>query len=139
MSSEGGALSPTMARLDGFRLAYLASPYRVYPSGLDAAYKEARALTSRLIDTKTTCAIFSPIVHCHKLEAATLPRHSARWLRMNDAYLDACDVLLIARMAGWEKSEGIKYEVALFARMRKPIFELCPSTLEVIARHGDAP
>jgi len=45
----------------------------------------------------------------------------AEWLEQDKPFLLLCDVLVVCMMPGWEESDGIKKEVALFEKLKKPV------------------
>ncbi len=117
--------------LKKFNLIYLASPYTLYPMGLENAAAAATNLSGQL--EALGVGVFSPIAYSHAIaKAAGLPLvDNARWHKMNDRYLPVCDALLIARMMGWQSSEGVAREIKYFEMVGKPIFHINPETLEV--------
>ena len=115
-------------------LAYLATPYSLYPAGLDAAYEDACALAGRLlqINVKT----YSPIAHSHGLarHAGLDPLAHDFWMDFDRAMMARLDVLLVAHLPSWEASRGIAAEIAFFAAAGKPVFDLDPDTLSLMRR-----
>jgi nucleoside 2-deoxyribosyltransferase len=80
-------------------LAYVAGPYTRYKPGLEAAYRDACALTARLILSGVNA--FSPIAHAHgiAIHGQIDPRDQQFWKECDAAMLDKCDVLIVAHMA----------------------------------------
>lgn len=117
-------------------LTYLATPYSLYVGGLEQAFEEAATLAGMLIASGMN--IYSPIVHCHSIaiHGRLDPLDHSLWLALDDVMLAKCDVLLVAHMAGWENSFGIKHEIAFFQDAKKPIFDLDPETMIIKRRQA---
>lgn len=115
-------------------LAYLATPYSRYPLGLEQAFVDACALAARLISAGLH--VYSPIAHSHgiAMHGAIEPLDQQFWMAFNGTMLNRCDELFIAHLDGWENSSGIAYEIDYFGRRKKPIFDLNPSTLQMVRR-----
>ncbi|MGA9855097.1 MAG: DUF1937 family protein [Gammaproteobacteria bacterium] len=116
------------------RLAYLASPYTKYPRGIDAAFGDVCALAAPLI--RTGVNVFSPIAHSHPIavNGGHDPLDQDFWKEIDAIFLDKCDVLIVAHMDGWKESRGIAHEIEVFERAGKPIFDLDPMSLSMVAR-----
>lgn len=116
-------------------LAYLASPY----SNLDLvnAWIDASVIAGRLL--RSGVRVFSPIAHAHAIALHCQdidPLDHAFWLPICEAFMERCDVLIVAHMEGWQESKGIAHEVAFFERARKPIFDLPDiTTINMVRRH----
>jgi nucleoside 2-deoxyribosyltransferase len=112
----------------------LSSPYSFYELGHDKAAEHAAEIVADLVEMGVHT--FSPIVHGHplskigKLDAMDLNI----WYPFNETIMARCDVLIVAHLPGWETSKGITHEVAFFTAMRKPIFDLEPTTLSMSRR-----
>lgn len=112
-------------------LVYLATPYSKWENGLEDAFIEAAKLTGRLL----RCGVraYSPIAHTHpiavygKLDALD---HSI-WLPFDEAIMERANVLLVAKMKGWDESRGIKHEIEFFEAAGKPVYYLDVETFEV--------
>jgi hypothetical protein len=110
----------------GTRLAYLASPYRHHLRGRVGAYMEASKLAAKLLQTGGI-HIFSPVTHTHPMVM-----HGELDLvepicfgPLNARFLQLCEVLIVARLAGWEHSEGVAEAVRQFEHGPpwRPIFD----------------
>jgi hypothetical protein len=112
----------------------LATPYSKYRKGLDAAFKDAAALAARLIQYGHQ--VYSPIAHGHPLavHGGIDPLDAALWLEQQLPMMKRCDALLVAHLPGFGKSRGIAFEVGVFARAGKPIFDLDPADLSMRRR-----
>lgn len=113
------------------RLTYLASPYSRFPGGHVKAFEETARLAAKLL--REGMRIFSPITHCHPiaLYGDIDPLDHDIWLPFDEAMMDACEYLLVARMPGWQDSKGIAHEIELFQRFGKPIFHLDPDSMTI--------
>ena len=89
------------SRLKEHSLTYLASPYRRYPNGIEAAYKAALNVAGDL--TRLGVRVFSPIVHSHRLAeyADVDPCDNDIWMDLDRRLAVACDVLVVACLPGW--------------------------------------
>lgn len=116
-------------------MAYLATPYSKYPKGIEVAFRDAAALTARLL--RAGMKVFSPIVHTHPIaiHGGLDPLDHALWLPFDEPMMRRSEVLLVAKMEGWEKSFGIAEEIKVFRKTQKPIYYLNPDTLDVTHDH----
>jgi hypothetical protein len=110
-------------------LHYLATPYSKYPGGIEAAYIDACRATASLLRQGIQC--YSPIAHTHGIavHGGLDPLDHDLWLPFDEAMMKACEVLIICRMEGWERSKGIKYEEMRFLEMGKKV-EYCDFDVE---------
>lgn len=123
LTMRAGAVPPARS------LAYLATPYTLYKPGLEAAFREASRVAGQIL--LAGIDVFSPIAHAHAISAYSEIDPLARefWLAHLERFMERCDVLIIAEMAGWKESEGMNREIAFFVRARKHIFQLDPSSM----------
>lgn len=121
----------TFQLLWSFDLVYLATPYKLFPGGPEAAFVEAAKIHARLIGAGL--AVYCPIAHTHP--AATYGEMDAHdyaiWNKLNDVFIDRCDALVIATMVSWDISAGIAHEREQFERQKKPSYFLDPATMEI--------
>ena len=119
------------ARLKEHNLNYLASPYRGYPNGIEAAYEQALNVAGEL--TRRGVRVFSPIVHSHRLAqyADVDPCDNGLWMDIDRRMAVACDALVVACLPGWMQSAGIAEEMDLFEADGKPVYYLHPRTMEI--------
>lgn len=112
-------------------LWYVASPYTLYPAGIEHAFEKVAALTGRLILHRV--AAFSPIVHSHIVAASANidPLDHSIWMRMDEPLMNAASGLIVATMPGWATSYGVGVEIETFRKAGKPIVYLDPETLTV--------
>lgn len=124
---------------DGQGLAYLATPYTKYVSGIDKAFEDAARLAGVLLVAGVR--VYSPIVHCHPIAIASGldPHDHSIWLPFNELMLSLSRVLIVGQLPGWVESDGVTHEIKTFMRTRRPIFDLDPATFVMtrVAHVGD--
>lgn len=118
----------TLADLSKYSLCYLATPYTKYKGGLVVAFEDAARLSARLL--KRGVKVYSPIVHGHAIaiHGDINPMDLTVWLPHNALFLQLSNILLVAKMDGWEFSEGIAHEIKTSG---KPIVYLDPEHLTI--------
>ena len=116
------------------RLAYLATPYSKYPKRTEAACEDAAARAAQLMVAGIDC--YSPIAHTHPLaiHGKLDPLDHAIWLPFDETMMAKADVLIVARMEGWEFSRGMAHEIEVFTRAGKAIWDLWPETMDMKKR-----
>jgi len=105
------------------KLIYLGSPY----SNEDALQQKINFILAR------DCAawflrkgvfVYSPIVHCHDLAIHyDLPHDYDFWKAYNRRMLRAADEFCMLRIQDWDKSKGLKGEIADAKDMGKELFQ----------------
>jgi hypothetical protein len=102
-------------------LWYLASPYTKYKSGHEIAYRDVCAMAAALV--KKGYAVFSPIAHGHGLSKhGGIPfTDHAVWEKIDSPFVDLCGGLIVAKLDGWDNSEGVAVEISKFRAAGKPI------------------
>ncbi len=111
---------------------YLATPYSHAESHIrERRYHEAAFYVGELskagsIATEAGYSIYSPVVASHTpARHSGLPTNAEFWNWHNKAMLDQCACLVICcLMSGWDKSQGIKWEVEYAKGIGKPIYYL---------------
>jgi Domain of unknown function (DUF1937) len=115
-------------------LCYLASPFTHYPLGYDRAESDVARIAGHLIyaGVRLFCPIAhsSPLVRHGKLD----PVDAKLWRAINAPLVAACGVLIVTRLEGWDKSDGIAGETLDFEERGAPIFDLCPKSLIMTRR-----
>lgn len=103
---------------------YLATPYRGHSHGFDAAAAEAAVWAAWLIDSGVD--VYSPIVHSHPIAqyVTMAPPENDFWLARQVPFMVPAAGLLVAHIAGWERSTGIAWEREWFKAAGKPIHDL---------------
>lgn len=113
---------------------YVASPYRKYFAGIEAAAETAARLCAELVDRNVE--VYSPIVLSHEYARYTeIPPDDERWLIIGRPIMAAAAGIIVLKMSGWDVSTGIAGEIAWFKERGRPIYHLdvpLPDTL-----HGD--
>ena len=117
--------------LKRYSLVYLATPYTKYQTGIEMAFRDAAAVAAKLMTAGVP--VYSPICHGHPmtLYGGVEPLNHNLWLSYDETMMNKCDALVIARMNGWQDSYGVAEEAKHFRASNKPIYELCPDTLNV--------
>lgn len=103
---------------------YLATPYRAYSGGLDAAYGLAVAAAAELIDRGLE--VYSPIAHSHHIARHVLSADPENdfWLERQKPFLTAARGVLVLTAPGWDRSSGMRFEIEFAERARKPVYRL---------------
>lgn len=114
------------SELKKYGLIYLASPYTKYVFGLTEATKDVALIAGRLI--RKGLNIYSPIVHTHYIAVAAGidPVDHEFWMKVDAAFMERCDALMVCRMPGWDESSGVAHEVDEFDKRNRPIIQLNP-------------
>ena len=107
--------------LDPARFFYLATPFSGYVHGHIRAAEHAAQVAGALVE-HTEVNIFSPIAHGHMLRAHMTPRPHAWWMGVDRPYMDAALGLIVAKLPGWDRSDGVQTEMMYFAQHLKPVF-----------------
>jgi hypothetical protein len=115
-------------------LCYLASPFTRYPLGHDRAESDIARLAGILINTGVR--LYCPIAHCGPLvrHGGLDPVDAKLWRAVNEPFVRLCTVLIVARLEGWNRSDGVAGETFEFHERRAPIFDLCPKSLVMTRR-----
>jgi len=114
--------------------AFLSTPFRRYPLGPQAAYIHACCLAGKLMKAGII-DLYAPIVHGFGIAkyGDIDPFDNDFWLRAYRGQLERAAVLLVGKLPGYMDSDGIREEINCFELAGKPVFEVCPETLEVRA------
>jgi hypothetical protein len=102
-------------------MIYLASPYN-HP---DPAVREDRFIrvckvAGRLLAQGITS--YCAIAHTHPIEKyAELPPGWDYWQKMDEEFLALAEKLVVVKMEGWDKSEGITAEIARTQALGKAV------------------
>lgn len=102
-------------------LIYMATPYTKYPHGRTAAFQHAARLCGQLL--KLGVVSYSPIAHTEPVAiyGELDPLDHNIWLPFDRVMMEQSKAILVAKMAGWEDSFGVRYEIDAFREMKKPI------------------
>lgn len=115
-------------------MIYVASPY-THPDAdvRHERYLLVRDYTADLLKAKVNA--YSPIVHCHDMSIECgLPFTADFWENYNFDMIRRCDGLIVLTLDGWEKSVGIKGEMACAGEERIPVFMLPPGDISTAVR-----
>lgn len=121
-----------LSDLKQFALIYVGTPYTKYVGGIDQAFTDACKLTARLM--REGLKVYSPIAHTHPLaiHGGLDPLDLSIWLPFDGAMIDKSDAMIVAMLADWETSTGIRHEIQAFTEAGKPVFFLRPDDLFLI-------
>jgi len=102
-------------------IEYLACPYSHPSSEIRAMrYEMVNKVAGKLISDGRI--IFSPISHSHSIQVSSTDTDSwDKWSVQDFAFLDVSKRLLVLTLPGWNKSRGVKDEMARARRKRIPI------------------
>lgn len=102
-------------------MIYLASPYSDSdPMIMERRYNQAASFTAGAL--KRGFLIFSPIVHCHVIaNRFGLPKSISFWRDYNTGMLRIAERLWILKIDGWQRSEGVEFELHLASSLNLPI------------------
>ena len=101
-------------------MIYIASPY----SDPSAMVREARfrAVCRHAAEMMRKGEhVFSPIAHCHPLAEHGLPGDWAFWCEYDRAMLSRCTRLVVLKLPGWDKSDGVKAEIEIAREVGLPV------------------
>ena len=110
---------------DFYRFYYVASPYSAKPGPNQKRTQQRRFEQVR--DFVTDCyavdiPVFSPILHWHPAaEAGNLPTTAEHFDVQNKSMLGSSAGVIVFRMRGWDKSVGVRREVALAKDLGLPV------------------
>lgn len=120
-----------LSGLNQYSLIYIGTPYTRYEAGIDAAFRDACKVTAKLVAFGLN--VYSPIAHTHPIavHGGLDPLDLSLWLKFDAAMMGKSDAMIVAKLAGWDKSSGVRHEIDVFAAANKPIFDLDPETLSL--------
>lgn len=122
-------ITDDLSDLKKFKMIYLASPYTKYPFGLDDAAEDIAKVTGRLMMMGLN--VHSPIVPTHYIAkfAGIDPVDHELWMKIDAAFIEVCDAMVIAQLTGWDVSRGVAHEIDVFTLQNKPIMTLDVGTI----------
>lgn len=125
---------PSLDELRALALIFLSTPYTAHPNGLEIAHGQTCDLVIKLHHQKVW-GIYSPILHFHDVAYyGNLPTTANHWKEENEHKLRVASALLIGKLPGWDKSDGIQSEVEYASAWKKRIYLIDPETLELELR-----
>jgi Domain of unknown function (DUF1937) len=120
---------PRVVTAPAHDVVYLACPY-THP---DPAVRKARFDAATVIAADLIRAgriVYSPITMTHPIdmvlagEAKTLG--SDYWVAFDEAFMEMCSEMVVVRLDGWDRSSGIRREIAFFTDRKKPFRYIDP-------------
>ena len=119
-----------LSYLKKYPFIYLCSAYTKQPNH-DSACREVCIAAAELM--RAGVRVFSPIAHSHTV--ATLSgldaADGAFWCDQDSPIQRAAGAIVILKMLGWEKSDGIMSEIGQAGATAQPIYGLDPVTLKL--------
>ena len=71
--------------------------------------------------------VFSPISHSHPISVQCgLPGDYFYWKKWNRSFLEWAEVLIVVKLEGWKRSEGLNGEVDVISVLGKPVITVNP-------------
>lgn len=110
-------------------MIYVASVYSLDAkgnSGHDIALREKRydyvvERVGKWMESGTI-GLFSPIAHCHvPANRGHLPKDYTFWQENDRHMIERCDEIWVLMMPGWERSVGVKDEIAYGSAINKKV------------------
>lgn len=109
---------------------YLACPYTdPDPAVRLARFETATAVAADLI--RAGRIVYSPITMTHPIDVVLAGTSntlgSDYWVAFDEAFMEVCSEMIVIQLPGWERSNGIRREIAFFSSHNKPIRYMDPS------------
>ena len=122
----------------GVTFWYLASPYSLYPGGLEAAFVAACRNAALLI--RAGVPVYSPIAHMHPVavQGGIDPLDHDIWLPADAPMMAAASGLIVLELETWRDSRGIRFEIDDFGAASKPIVQMSPGVVPAAVLAGAA-
>lgn len=114
------------------QIVYLACPYTHAKSEvMEARFEAANRAAAALI--KRGHIVYSPITMTHPIDkvmaGSSNTLGSDFWVQFDEAFMRACSSMYVLMIDGWDRSSGIKREIAFFEQSGKPIVYIENDTL----------
>lgn len=107
---------------------YLATPYRAYPEGKQAAFEAATQQATLLL--RNRIPIFAPITHSHPIEQIyQVGEREDVYLWLDSFFMKAAEGIIVCELLGWDKSSGIDWEIKYFKNLNKHIIHMTPGVI----------
>ena len=106
-------------------MIYLASPYS-HPQEYIRVYRFNEACRAAAFLTCQGRHVFSPIAHSHPIALHGLPLDAGYWLAFDLEMLGACQEIVVLRLDGWDRSVGVRAEVAKATEWGMPVSYMDP-------------
>ncbi len=115
------------------KIVYLACPYTdPDPSVRVLRFNAATEAAADLI--RAGQVVYSPITMTHPIDLVlagkTNTLGSDYWVAFDGAFMDVCSEIVVLKLEGWERSRGIRREIAYFEAHGKPIRLLSPREIK---------
>lgn len=111
------------------KVIYLACPY----TDPDPAVRKARFDVATIVAADLIRAgniVYSPITMTHPIDmvlaGASNTLGSDYWVAFDEAFMEMCSEMVVIQLEGWERSNGIRREIAYFMDHKKPIRYMDP-------------
>lgn len=100
---------------------YLACPYSHHePKVREYRFRAACIMAGKFMQQGHI--VYSPISHSHPIAMeCKLPLDWSYWKDVDEFFISVCDELWVLCLEGWEQSEGIKAELEIVERLKKPV------------------
>ncbi len=110
---------------------YLATPYSRYPHGKEMANHVACEVAARCF--KAGILVFAPIPATHAIATiGGLDGSFDTWEQFDVAMMSAADGLIVVKMEGWDRSDGIAREIQWCHEHGKPVIFMEEDGLPVL-------
>ena len=102
-------------------MIYLASPYTSDDPAIEKErFEQAAEAAAALLSAGHL--VFSPIAHGHPIaQHGRFPGNWDAWEAMAIWHIKRCSKLVVLKIPGWSQSTGIKAEVQIAAKYKKPV------------------
>lgn len=124
MAQAASLWKPGAKAAQAHNVIYLACPYTdPDPVVRKARFDIATAVAADLI--RAGHIVYSPITMTHPIDmvlaGASKTLGSDYWVAFDEAFMEMCTEMVVIRLEGWERSNGIRREIAYFTDHKKPI------------------
>ena len=101
-------------------MIYLASPYS-HPNPLvqEIRFQQVSWAAAKLIEAGNL--VFGPISHSHPITKYGGNGSWEYWEKFDRIMFDACDVLWVLTLDGWDESKGVGFEMAWAQEAKVPV------------------
>src|SRR4051794_12559064 len=111
------------AKTPAHHVIYLACPYTDPNHAVrQLRFEVATAVAADLI--KAGRVVYSPITMTHPIDialaGATNTLGSDYWVAFDEAFMEMCSEMVVICLDGWQRSSGVKREIAYFTERKKP-------------------
>ena len=102
-------------------LIYLASPYsHASKKVMYERFEKVLRLAAHLIGKGQF--VFSPIAYGHVMAGKyKMPTDWEFWLAFDEKVISKCDKLIVLKLEGWQKSNGVQAEIKIAKKYKIPI------------------